>query len=137
MVIFPVAKAAEGERFLKYVEAKRRFYFDNYFKRVLHRRDRRSAAADRRGPAARLRASSSATTCRRSTTTTRRCKEEIGTPLAGEAFAGEYEPVTLALAAAGGPGPGDRDGRRPERARRDASPPTRSTWATSPTASAA
>ena len=37
VVIFPVAKAAEGEEFLKYVEAKRRFYFDNYFKRVLHR----------------------------------------------------------------------------------------------------
>ena len=37
VVIFPVEKAAEGEKFLKYVEAKRRFYFDNYFKRVLHR----------------------------------------------------------------------------------------------------
>ena len=37
VVIFPVAKAAEGERFLKAVEARRRFYFDNYFKRVLHR----------------------------------------------------------------------------------------------------
>ena len=37
VVIFPVAKAAEGEKFLKYVEAKRRFYFDNYFKRILHR----------------------------------------------------------------------------------------------------
>ena len=36
VVIFPVAKAAEGERFLKWVEGKRRFYFDNYFKRVLH-----------------------------------------------------------------------------------------------------
>ena len=35
VVIFPVAKAAQGDAFLKYVEAKRRFYFDNYFKRVL------------------------------------------------------------------------------------------------------
>ena len=35
VVIFPVAKAAQGEAFLKYVEARRRFYFDNYFKRVL------------------------------------------------------------------------------------------------------
>ena len=36
VVIFPVAKAAEGERFLKYVNERRRFYFDNAFKRVLH-----------------------------------------------------------------------------------------------------
>jgi hypothetical protein len=36
IVIFPVDKAAEGTRFLEYVEAKRRFYFDNGFKRVLH-----------------------------------------------------------------------------------------------------
>ena len=35
VVIFPVAKAARGEAFLEYVEARRRFYFDNYFKRVL------------------------------------------------------------------------------------------------------
>jgi len=34
-VIFPVAKAAQGEAFLKYTEGRRRFYFENYFKRVL------------------------------------------------------------------------------------------------------
>ncbi len=37
VVIFPVAEAARGEAFLDYVQARRRFYFDNYFKRVLHR----------------------------------------------------------------------------------------------------
>jgi hypothetical protein len=36
-VIFPVEKAAEGEKFLRFVEDRRRFHFDNYFKRVLHR----------------------------------------------------------------------------------------------------
>ncbi len=36
VVVFPVAKAAEGARFLEYVKEKRRFYFDNAFKRVLH-----------------------------------------------------------------------------------------------------
>jgi len=36
VIVFPVEKAAEGERFLAYVEGRRRFYFDNYFKRVLH-----------------------------------------------------------------------------------------------------
>ena len=52
-VIFPVAKAAQGEAFLKFVEQKRRFYFDNYFKRVLHRptgdRLRPGAEDQRRG----------------------------------------------------------------------------------------
>ena len=36
-MIFPVADAARGRAFLDYVLARRRFYFDNYFKRVLHR----------------------------------------------------------------------------------------------------
>lgn len=36
MIVFPVSKAAEGARFLEYVKEKRRFYFDNNFKRVLH-----------------------------------------------------------------------------------------------------
>jgi hypothetical protein len=36
VILFPVEKAAEGARFLDYVKEKRRFYFDNAFKRVLH-----------------------------------------------------------------------------------------------------
>ena len=36
LVAFPVGKAEEGARFLEYVKARRRFYFDNAFKRVLH-----------------------------------------------------------------------------------------------------
>ncbi len=36
IVAYPVSKAAEGERFLAFVGARRRFHFDNYFKRVLH-----------------------------------------------------------------------------------------------------
>ncbi len=35
VVIFPVEKAAQGEEFLHFMEARRRFYFDNSFKRVL------------------------------------------------------------------------------------------------------
>jgi hypothetical protein len=35
-IIFPVEKAAQGARFLEWVREKRRFYFDNAFKRVLH-----------------------------------------------------------------------------------------------------
>ena len=37
IVIFPVAKAAQGARFLEVVREKRRFYFDNAYKRVPHR----------------------------------------------------------------------------------------------------
>ncbi len=37
LVAFPVEKAAEGERFLEYTKERRRFYFDNAFKRILHR----------------------------------------------------------------------------------------------------
>ncbi len=36
LVAFPVEKAAEGKRFLEYSLERRRFYFDNAFKRVLH-----------------------------------------------------------------------------------------------------
>ena len=51
VVIFPVANAAKGEAFLKNVEARRRFYFDNYFKRVLPVSHRRSPPANRSRPA--------------------------------------------------------------------------------------
>jgi hypothetical protein len=37
IVIFPVAQAARGARFLDVVREKRRSYFDNAYKRVLHR----------------------------------------------------------------------------------------------------
>jgi hypothetical protein len=36
IIIYPAEKAADGERFLRAVEERRRFYFNNSFKRVLH-----------------------------------------------------------------------------------------------------
>ncbi len=36
IIIYPLTKETEGEQFLKWVENKRHFYFDNYFKRTLH-----------------------------------------------------------------------------------------------------
>lgn len=93
VVLFPVAKAAEGAAFLKYTEDKRRFHFDNYFKRVLHR-----PAGDPLQP--------SAEDTARGYLVFQRdymkdvyyndtpLKDEIGQPLAAAAFAGEYEPVT-------------------------------------------
>jgi hypothetical protein len=96
VVIFPVDKAAEGRRFLKYAEARRRFYFDNYFKRILHR-----PTGDPLAPTAQDR--------RRGFVAFQRDymqdvyyndtprRGEIARRLVGEAFAGEYEPVTLGL----------------------------------------
>jgi hypothetical protein len=36
MVVYPESKATQGRRFLDFVKERRRFHFDNYFKRVLH-----------------------------------------------------------------------------------------------------
>ncbi len=96
MVIFPVSRAKEGEEFLKYVEQKRRFYFDNYFKRVLHR-----PTGDKLRPDAKDR--------RRGYVVFQRDymrdvyyndtprAPEVGKALGGEAFAGEQEPLTLSV----------------------------------------
>jgi hypothetical protein len=96
VVIYPVAKAAQGERFLDWVKAKRRFYFDNYFKRVLHNPtgdaleptaedQRRGCVLFRRDPMKELYYND------------RPAKDEVGKPLAAEAFAGQSEAVTLGV----------------------------------------
>jgi hypothetical protein len=96
VVLFPLAKAAEGAAFLDYVREKRRFYFDNYFKRVLHRPTgdplQPDAADQRRGYLVFQR------DCMQDVyyNDTPR-KAEIGGPLRGEAFAGELEPLTMSL----------------------------------------
>ncbi len=36
IVVYPAAKEADGHRFLDFVKERRRFHFDNYFKRILH-----------------------------------------------------------------------------------------------------
>jgi len=96
VVIYPVAKAAQGEKFLKYMEARRRFYFDNYFKRILHRPSgdtlRPSEAAGRRGYVVFQRDYMQDVYYN-----DRPGAGEAATPLRGEAFAGEYEPITLAV----------------------------------------
>ena len=37
VVIYPRERPTQGQKFLDYVVAKRRFFFDNYFHRVLHK----------------------------------------------------------------------------------------------------
>ena len=96
VVIYPVAKAAEGQEFLKAVEARRRFYFDNYFKRILHR-----DSGDRLQPTAEDRSRGYVVFHRDVmqevyyNDTPR--KGEVSGPLHGSAFAGEYGPLTMSL----------------------------------------
>jgi hypothetical protein len=96
VVLFPVTEAANGEAFLKAMEQKRRFYFDNYFKRVLHRPtgDKRqpSAADQRRGYVVFQRDYMQDVYYNDTPRTA-----EIGGPLRGQAFAGEQEPLTVSV----------------------------------------
>ncbi|MGC8639565.1 MAG: hypothetical protein ACP5XB_06765, partial [Isosphaeraceae bacterium] len=96
VVIFPVEKAEQGKKFLDYTEAKRRFYFDNSFKRVLPAPAGEPLAPteeeERRGfvlfqPDLMRDVAYNGTPF----------ENERVSVLRGEAFAGEYEPVTLAL----------------------------------------
>ena len=96
VVIFPVAKAAQGEAFLQYAQARRRFYFDNYFKRVLPEpsgEPLRPTAAERRRGFVVFQRDPMADVSYNDTPK----KHELAQGLKGEAFAGEYEPVTVAL----------------------------------------
>ena len=96
VVIFPVAKAAEGEAFLKYVEQKRRFYFDNYFKRILHRPTGdplQPTAEDRQRGYVVFQRDIMQEVYYNDTP----FRAEIGGPLRVDAFAGELEPLTFGV----------------------------------------
>jgi hypothetical protein len=96
VIIYPLSKAADGERFMKYVEDRRRFHFDNYFKRVLHRPTGDPVAA------------ADADKARGFVVFTRDImkevyyndtpfKSEIGKPMTADVFAGEYGPMDLCV----------------------------------------
>ena len=96
VVIYPVAKSAQGQRFLKWVEDKRKFYFDNYFKRILHPPTgdplqpgsedlRRGYVLFQRDPMREVYYNDMPQ------------RQEIGKPLRLEAFAGQYETATLGV----------------------------------------
>ena len=96
VVVYPLSKAAAGERFMAYMRDKRRFHFENYFKRVLRR-----PTGDPLEPTAADRARGCLVFQRDYMTDVyyndTPLKGETGKPLAGAAFAGEYEPVTLSV----------------------------------------
>ena len=95
VIVFPVARAAEGRRFLEWVRKKRQFYFENSFKRVLHAGagpPRPAGENDARGyvlaPWDYMRDLYYNDAPR---------PEEAGKPLIADGFAGESEPVTMAV----------------------------------------
>ena len=96
IVIYPVDRAQEGEKFLEFILEKRRFYFDNYFKRVLHRATGEplapSAGEEQRGYVVFRRDFMEDVYYN----DTPRQGERI-TEVCAEAFAGEYEPVHFSL----------------------------------------
>ncbi|HEY9140180.1 MAG TPA: hypothetical protein VIN93_04775 [Bryobacteraceae bacterium] len=96
VILFPIEKAAEGACFLEYVKEKRRFYFDNAFKRVLH-----IPSGDSLQPAAE--------DTRRGYLVFQRdfmndvyyndtpYRAEIGRPLAADGFPGQMVPFTMSV----------------------------------------
>ena len=96
------------------MEAKRRFYFENYFKRVLPR-----PTGDPLGPTARTgdgaSSCSSAIRCGTSLTTTLPFKRSWRALIRGAAFAGEFEPVTVGVVPLRDLGKVTLSGRRPAR----------------------
>lgn len=96
VVIYPESKAVQGKKFLDYVVRKRRFFFDNYFHRVLHK-----PSGDPVEPTPEQRDRSYLVFVRDymddvySNDTPRRA--EIDAPVTGFGLAGEYEPLTVAI----------------------------------------
>ena len=96
LVIYPEQKAEEGRKFLDSVVAKRRFFFDNFFHRILHKPtgDPLTPTADdsRRGYVV-----FSRDTMQDVYYNDTPHKNEIGRPVSGFGFAGQYEPLTLSV----------------------------------------
>jgi hypothetical protein len=97
IIVYPDAKADEGRKFLDFVRERRRFHFDNAFKRVLPAptgeaieptddESKRGFVVFQRDPMNDVNVSD------------RPLPDERVTELRATAFAGEYEPVTVSLA---------------------------------------
>ena len=96
LIVFPLAKLKQGESFLKFVQDRRRFYFEQAFHRVLH-----AATGDPLAPTA-------AEKARGYVTFTRDVmkevfyndtplKAELGKPAGADVFAGQYAPLTVSV----------------------------------------
>jgi hypothetical protein len=96
IIVFPSSRAAEGRRFLEFVKERRRFHFDNTFKRVLP--PPTGAAPEVSKTEAGLGfIAFSRDWMKDVNVTDRALPGERVTELTVAAFAGEYEPVTVSL----------------------------------------
>ncbi len=96
VIFYPIERSAEGEKFLDHVVRKRRFFFDNYFHRVLHRPTGDPLAptpADVRHGCVAFTRDTMQDVYYNDTPK----HEEIGHGVSGFAFAGQYEPLTLSI----------------------------------------
>ncbi len=96
VIIYPIEKSKEGQKFLDYVVHRRQFYFDNYFHRVLHKptgdslgltllETKNGFAVFSRDPMEEVYYNDKPRT------------EELGKPARGFAFAGQSEPLTVSI----------------------------------------
>ena len=96
LIIFPLAKLAEGEKFLKYVVDRRRFYFEQSFHRVAH-----TPTGDALAPTPADRARGYVTfvsnVMKDVYYNDTPLKSETGKPMTADVFAGEYAPVTVSV----------------------------------------
>ncbi len=96
VIIFPAEKMEAGNKFLYWVESKRRFFFDNYFKRILHTPTgdpvQASAEEVKRGFVAFPR-----DIMKDLYYNDTPFKNEIGKTLSAEVFAGEYGPLSVGV----------------------------------------
>jgi hypothetical protein len=103
IVVYPDSKAAEGRRFLDFVKARRRFHFDNAFKRVLPRptgeRDKSVPPTEAVTPQERERGfvAFSRDWMNDVNVNDRPLRDERVRELTGSAFAGEYAPLTVSV----------------------------------------
>ena len=96
IIVFPEEKAAEGKRFLKFVKERRRFHFDNMFKRVLPL-PTGDAPQPTEAEKARGFIAFSRDWMKDVNVNDRPLPAERVQELRGAAFAGEYEPVTVSV----------------------------------------
>jgi hypothetical protein len=96
VVIYPLDKSDAGRKFLDYVAKKQRFFFDNYFHRILHKPTGEplepKAADTERGYVVFARDAMQDVHYNDTPRST-----EIDQPLVGSGFAGEYEPLSVAI----------------------------------------
>ena len=96
MIVYPLDKAEQGQKFLSWVEKKRRFHFDNNSKRSVHLPTGDGLApsdADKKNGYVAFARAVMVPVFYNDTP----FKSELGKPVTADAFAGEYAPMTVGI----------------------------------------